>query len=498
MSLNYARSLCILLLCLTAGHYARGQGFVIGANPDGFADYSVQSAYQNLAHYFRPYQSAVDSMGYPIGSSSTVTYANGYDDGAYRVEYDGPGDLSFSMGATSYSFARNGTHVVGTLQLRHDTPNYGGILTMSNTAAFSNLQITRPEATSDPSGIFSQKWINATNPWAKFRFMDWQQTNGSTLSSWADRAKPSDLLRTTGKGVPVEEMIQLSNVHGVDGWFNIPHQANLDWVTQEATLIKSQLKPGLKADMEFSNELWNFSFTQAADNLNAAKASNRYSKSDDFGRAAQRAADKAGEYYNEWKRVLGDKSGNLKLGGLVANQYWNQTALQWIKDKYPDLLSKTDIVVAPYIPGNISDIGGEKNTPEAYVDASKAFERGSITQWLTETKATADSFGVGADTYEVSVLGGLTGQTNIDLKAKAQRVEGAGILTQEAVDLLREKGFKSFNQFGIVTPWSEFGYWGPTNDINQLNGPRWDALVANTPEPGILVIGLGLLLRRRR
>lgn len=479
--MTHARSLFWMLLCLTVGIDSLGQDFRITANPDGLADFSVNSVYQNLAYYFRPYQSGVDSLGYPTGANSTVTYANGYDDGAYRVEYDDNGStvLNFSMGATSFSSTRNGNHVVGTLQLRHDTPNYGGILTMSNSAAFSNFTITRPEATSDPSRIFSQKWINATNPWAKFRFMDWQQTNGSNLSQWSERATLSDMVRTTGKGVPVEEMIQLSNLHRANGWFNIPHKADLDWVTQEATLIKSKLASGLIADMEFSNELWNFSFTQAGDNLNAAKASNRYSKPDDFGRAAQRAADKAGEFYTEWKRILGDKSGRLKLGGFIAGQYWNETALQFIKDNYPTIIKDVDLVVAPYVPGNINDIGGDsgKISENDYVEASRAFKNGSIAKWLAETKATADFFGVGADTYEVSVLGGLTGIDNLDLKFKAQRVEGAGTLTQETIDLVRNSGFKSFNQFGIVTPWSEFGFWGPTN--GELNGPRWDVLAAN-------------------
>jgi len=48
-----------------------------------------------------------------------------------------------------------------------------------------------------------------------------------------------------------------------DPWFNLPHKADNNYVRQYAKYVKDNLKPGLKAYVEYTNEAWNSIFTQA-------------------------------------------------------------------------------------------------------------------------------------------------------------------------------------------------------------------------------------------
>ena len=79
---------------------------------------------------------------------------------------------------------------------------------------------------------FNQEFLKKIAPFKVLRFMDWGATNGSTQANWSDRAKPSDFTYATGRGVPLETMIDLANTLQADPWFCIPHQANDEYVRE--------------------------------------------------------------------------------------------------------------------------------------------------------------------------------------------------------------------------------------------------------------------------
>lgn len=110
--------------------------------------------------------------------------------------------------------------------------------------------------------IFNPIWLNKLRGFTKLRFMDWMETNDSSQQIWSERPRVEDQTWAT-KGVPLEVMIRLANELAADPWFNIPHQADLDYIKQFASLVKKQLKPDLKIYMEHSNEVWNWQFAQA-------------------------------------------------------------------------------------------------------------------------------------------------------------------------------------------------------------------------------------------
>jgi hypothetical protein len=59
-------------------------------------------------------------------------------------------------------------------------------------------------------------------------------------------------------GVSIEYQVELCNTLGVDGWFNVPHLADDDYVFNMAVLINNTLSSNLKAYIEYSNEVWNW------------------------------------------------------------------------------------------------------------------------------------------------------------------------------------------------------------------------------------------------
>ena len=55
----------------------------------------------------------------------------------------------------------------------------------------------------------------------------------------------------------------LANDLQADPWFTLPHLADDDLVRTYAEIVRDGLDPGLRAHVEFSNEIWNWQFAQA-------------------------------------------------------------------------------------------------------------------------------------------------------------------------------------------------------------------------------------------
>ncbi|KZY54144.1 hypothetical protein A3734_12925 [Sulfitobacter sp. HI0054] len=109
---------------------------------------------------------------------------------------------------------------------------------------------------------FNPYWIDRIRDFKGLRFMDWMGTNHATLSEWHARPKPNDFTYAQ-KGVPVETQVALANELSIDPWFNVPHLADDAFVRAFAEYVKDNLDPNLKAYVEFSNEVWNWQFSQA-------------------------------------------------------------------------------------------------------------------------------------------------------------------------------------------------------------------------------------------
>ena len=110
--------------------------------------------------------------------------------------------------------------------------------------------------------IFNPDWLARLRGVKGLRFMDWMATNDSTLSETKDRPLPEDYTYARN-GVPVEVMVALANELQADAWFTLPHLATDDLARTYAQIVHDTLDAALNAQVEYSNEVWNWQFAQA-------------------------------------------------------------------------------------------------------------------------------------------------------------------------------------------------------------------------------------------
>jgi hypothetical protein len=139
------------------------------------------------------------------------------------------------------------------------------------TSGATNIKMLCP-GYADDTAIFTSQFLTFVSKFDKIRFMDWMQTNTSTVTTWASRRQVQAAYYTEAPGVPVEICIALANAVGKNLWINIPTDATADYIQGLKACIESSLKPGLIVNVEYSNEVWNGIFRQFQISVNSAQA----------------------------------------------------------------------------------------------------------------------------------------------------------------------------------------------------------------------------------
>lgn len=153
--------------------------------------------------------------------------------------------------------------------------------------------------------LFNPLWLDRLDGFAALRFMDWMATNDSLQTGWEDRPLPQDYTWAL-KGVPAEVMLALANTLGADPWFTMPHMADDTFVRKFAQLVEQELDEDLRVYAEYSNEVWNWQFQQAA--WADAQAQARWGGE---GLWMQFYGGRAAEAAQIWTDVFGEDSGRL-------------------------------------------------------------------------------------------------------------------------------------------------------------------------------------------
>lgn len=137
-------------------------------------------------------------------------------------------------------------------------------------------------AYSSGADIWNPEFLADLDGFVVFRHMDTNAVNWSKIKSWSQRKLPTDpnnqeiyidgASPASTTGMAVEWQIDLCNRAQVDCWFTHPYLADDNYITQQATLIKSKLSPALRVYIELSNEVWNGSFSAFQQSIDAGKA----------------------------------------------------------------------------------------------------------------------------------------------------------------------------------------------------------------------------------
>ena len=303
--------------------------------------------------------------------------------GAYAIAFTGQADLAVGGGGggtiTGKTFDAGTNTTRATLDFPAGAENM--IVDFTNTGgAVKNLRIVRPGLDPDAPPLLTPAWTSHAGRFSILRFMDWTRTNGNRHVAWADRTTP-EKLRTETWIAQWETVIDAANALGRDAWINIPVQANDEYVTNLATLVRDRLAPNLAVYVEYGNELWNFSirdvdldnaagtfFNGATVNADLAEASPPDSplrfdgESDKFILGFRRVALRLAQVSDIFKAVWGPAAIKTRvrpvLAGQMANSFIVSEGLRLIDEglgRRPDTVIYA-ISGAPYVfPAAIPD-----------------------------------------------------------------------------------------------------------------------------------------------
>lgn len=236
--------------------------------------------------------------------------------GRYRLSYDGQGvvevtgrakNVRYGKGQIEFDFTPGGGSVEIRIQRTHLKGDYIrniSVVKLDNVAAF------------EAGGIFNPLWLDHLQGFEALRFMDWMETNNSKQVSWTDRPHPKDFSYAL-HGVPVEVMVELLNRTGADGWFNMPHMADDDFMTRFADIVRDDLWIEQKVYVELSNEVWNWQFQQAQWAEDQARA--RWSKNDVW---VEFYAARAVEMAEIWRNAFGEQADDRLIRVISTQTGW--------------------------------------------------------------------------------------------------------------------------------------------------------------------------------
>ncbi|MFV0493251.1 MAG: hypothetical protein ACK5M4_15675 [Pseudorhodobacter sp.] len=232
--------------------------------------------------------------------------------GSYVLRYAGKGKV------TTEGLAQNPRYSPGRINFDF-TPGPGNVIIavsdMDPTDPIRDISVVRAdrEAALDAGEVFNPDWLNRIRGASGLRFMDWMATNSSRLSTAADRPRRSDFSWAV-QGVPMEVMIALANGLKAEPWFTLPHLADDELIQVWAEEVRDGLSPDLRVHLEFSNEVWNWSFSQSAWADEQALA--RWSQEDAW---VQFYALRASQAADIWTGVFGDEA-RTRLNRVIAVQ----------------------------------------------------------------------------------------------------------------------------------------------------------------------------------
>ena len=382
----------------------------------------------------------------------------------------------------------------------------------------TNVHMISPGYAANTTQVITTLFTNVVKGFAANRQMDNLGTNsyGSPSSPevypyrlvWpADRVQPvtatfgplySNVHSQGQHGYPWEYVILDSNASGVDPWINIPVNASDNYITNVAQLLKNGdaytgntgLNSNLHIYVEYSNEMWHYGFSQGAwnnqaaqDEVHAGGSNLNYDLTTDTERwRHRRFAKRTIEISNIFKTYFPASAIRPVINDSATGAYPDM--LKYVNDNYGAPSNVLyGLSLASYI--NASDFSSVANTENSFIASADSQSNG---YWLDQ-RASATFFGLKSTSYEGGEGNG--GDSNsqtysADLFATTRDAGMQNVYNRYFSDWFQAGG-DLINQFTLAGNWSTYGWWGATNDLNNLTYGKWKGVAAGltTPAPGI-------------
>jgi hypothetical protein len=439
-----------------------------------------------------------------------------YRAGNYVVLYDGQGTLVYTLDAHLVS-SSPGRDVINVA-----TPTYGGGIGITIGATdpqhignyIRNIRVVKAEEERllDAGYIFRPGFLSLLQNFRALRFMDWLDTNNSTLSSWSSRPTLDSASWGTG-GVPIEVAADLCNAVGADCWLNVPHMADNNYMTQMATLVHQTLGSTQKVYIEFSNEVWNYVFSQASYAQTQGQAMWPGANVTPFDFNRNWFGMRTAQMCDIWKSTWGADGSRVVcvLGAQAANTYTATESLQcplWTGAGNGPCAGHGigAVAIAPYFGGAVP--ASWTSQPDGGL--SKLFESmtqqndpsipaggwlAQISQWEAAYKAALAPFNLPFIAYESGqTFQGFPNYPNgspmVQLFIAANHDPRMAAAYTTALNSWKANGGELYLQFVDISPYNQYGEWGAMQSfldtVYPLSSapPKWQALqnfIASNP-----------------
>jgi hypothetical protein len=442
----------------------------------------------------------VDGKPVPFATLLYREIPENFPGGKYVVLYEGEGKIEYRFGATKIAAeSRPGRDV---LQVNNRDAN-GVVVVLLETDPrrvgnyLRNIRVMQAEH--EPllkrGEIFNPLFLEKMKPFSTLRFMDWMQTNGSTQQSWANRPRPQQISYSFRGGVPVEVMVALANKLNADPWFCMPHLATDDYMRNFATYVRDNLKPNLRAYVEFSNEVWNWIFPQTVYSRDQGK------KIWGVNNPMEWYGVRSAQMGQIWKQVYG-KQQNRLIVVFSTQSVWQGIEINglmpgaWIKQGNPPPHKFFDAyAIAPYFGFNVS---GEQSTKFLNsLDRTNRFSGvkdpgngatirdiiASVRKNILYHKSIAAKYGMPLLAYEggqhfLAVAGAENNPEMGKFWVEFNRSPEMGQLYQEYLEMWRAAGAATFVHYSSVGRASKWGSWGALEYLGQPGSVKYNQLVA--------------------
>ena len=262
----------------------------IGANLDGLADWSRSLPYVNLIRQARTWgtpdkpwdgNATFDpATGWPSSDFGIVLASDSADfGGAYLFYAKGNAEISIDLDSASYVSDKTYDASTNTLTaVINIVQNASQVLISCRNTTGPGLQdiaILQPGYNITAKSNITNLMLTHLSRFSIVRFMDWVGTNGNSEVNWNDTTPINWPQYTSPKRNPWQTIPYIANQVGksTNIWINIPISATDDYILHVAQIMFSDLDPTHNIYIEYSNEVWNYGFSQAHTNVDLANDS---------------------------------------------------------------------------------------------------------------------------------------------------------------------------------------------------------------------------------
>ena len=334
--------------------------------------------------------------------------------------------------------------------------------------------------------IFNPDYLNYMKDFKVLRFMNMAGITRNPIKEWSKRPLMTQSTwggKPTVRGAPLEIMVALANQNNSDAWFALPHAANDHYLRSFAQYVRDNLKPGLKAYIEYTNEAWNTIFDQA-----------HYMKDMGLKLGLDTDRDKAGYKYYSFRSVQVFNIFEQEFRGTqrivrVMGGWTGYTRLTEMLLGYRDAYKKTDaFAIGPYFYGSHSALKKIRSVNDIFkmlYDPKLPFSIPGVEKLVTKHAKLAKDYGVSLIAYE-------GGQHLVDWKNRditksptkhyiaANRDWRMAKAYKDFLDGWKRAGGQMFVSFSAPRTYQWFGSWGTREYLTQPDrkAPKHRALMS--------------------